>query len=247
MKVLAVIPSRFAAVRFPGKPLAVILDKPMVQWVYEAAAGARLVDETVVATDDARIAGVVKAFGGKARMTDPAHQNGTERIAEVASHVRCDIVVNVQGDEPAMDPRAVDQCVQPLRKDPSILMATLKTPLKDEAEARNPNVVKVVVDKQGDALYFSRSPIPFVRGKPTTVYKHLGIYAYRRDFLLEYIRWEPAALEQAESLEQLRALVNGVRIRVVETQWDSVGVDTPEDVERARALLEARHKRGRRP
>lgn len=246
MKVLAVIPSRFAAVRYPGKPLAVILDKPMVQWVYEAAAAARLVDEVAVATDDERIAAVVKAFGGKARMTRSDHANGTERIAEVAAASNADIVVNVQGDEPAMDARAIDQAVQPLRKDPSIVMATLKTPLRSDADARNPNVVKVVCDRAGDALYFSRSAVPFVRGKPTPLYKHLGIYAYRRDFLLEYIRWEATPLEQAESLEQLRALENGVKIRVIETQWDSVGVDTPEDLDKARALLEARRKGGRR-
>jgi len=235
---VAVIPARYASSRFPGKPLAEIAGRPMIEHVYRRAADARGVDAVVVATDDARVAAAVERFGGIARMTGSHHRTGLDRIAEVARDLQCSIVANVQGDEPLVDPSAISLMIDVLRGDPDLQMATLRTPIRSEEDYASPHVVKVVVGGNDDALYFSRAPIPFHReGAPEGghyAYKHLGLYAYRRDFLLRLAALPQTALEQAESLEQLRALEHGHRIRTVETGHDSIGVDTPADLERAR-------------
>ena len=237
MKVLCVIPARYASTRLPGKPLKDIAGKPMVVRVYERASQAGLVNETLVATDDERIKVAVEAAGGKAMLTRADHATGTDRLAEVAeAYPEVDIIVNVQGDEPLIDPGLIDELAGLFANEPELAMATVKTEMEDEAEQKNPNNVKVVCDKAGYALYFSRSLMPYPRKGGCPVYKHIGIYAYRRDFLLHYAKMEPTPLEQAESLEQLRALENGYRIKVVETKAKFVGVDTVEDLERVNEI-----------
>ena len=237
MKVLCVIPARYASTRLPGKPLKDIAGKPMVVRVYERASQAGLVNETLVATDDERIKTAVEAAGGKAMLTRVDHATGTDRLAEVAEvYPDVDLIVNVQGDEPLIEPGLIDQLAGLFANEPDLKMATVKTEMKDEAEQKNPNNVKVVCDKAGYALYFSRSLMPYPRKGGCPVYKHIGIYAYRRDFLLHYAKMEPTPLEQAESLEQLRALENGYRIKVVETKAKFVGVDTVEDLERVNEI-----------
>ena len=232
----------------------------MIKHVYRRAAEARSDSSVIVATDDERILRAVTAFGGIARMTSPRHPSGTDRLAEVAASLACDIVVNVQGDEPLIDPSTIDDAVAPLLADPSLEMSTLRTPIRHEADYASPHVVKVVVDRHDNALYFSRAPIPYHRDSPPEggstsgdtgpafrgTYKHLGLYAYRRDVLLRLAALPQSALERAESLEQLRALEHGIRIRAVETQYDSIGVDTPEDLERVRhaCLAVARRAEG---
>lgn len=244
MKITAIIPARFASTRFEGKALADIMGKPMVQHVYERAARATLVSEVIVATDDERIVAAVRAFGGRAEMTDKGHETGTDRLAEVAARSDADIVVNVQGDEPLIAPAMIDEAIRPLVAEPAVLMATLKTRIKSLHDFLSPNVVKVVTDWQGYALYFSRSPLPNFRDKWNDLkdeafssgkllcYKHVGLYVYRRDFLLQFAQMSPTYLELAEKLEQLRVLENGYRIRVVETELESIGVDTPFDLEK---------------
>ena len=213
----------------------------MIEHVYQRAAAAPQVDQVIVATDDERIAAVVSAFGGRVCMTQPSHRSGSDRIAEVVTAIPCDIVVNVQGDLPLLEPAMIGQIVEPFDGDPALPMATLARPLTDAADFANPNVVKVVLNRHGDALYFSRAAIPFPRGTSPNppCFKHFGLYAYRRDFLLTLTTLAPTPLEIAESLEQLRALEHGYRIRVVETRYDSIEVDTPEDLERARQSLTA--------
>ena len=214
----------------------------MIEHVYRRAASAPSVNAVVVATDDVRIVSAVERFGGIARLTRSSHRTGTDRLAEVAEDLPCDIVVNVQGDEPLIEPQVIEDVIAPLEADPALQMSTVRRRITDEAEYANPHVVKVVVDADGTALYFSRSPIPFARdGSRGAVgaYKHVGLYAYRRSFLLAFARLQPTPLEMAESLEQLRALEHGFRIRTVEIQHDSIGVDTPEDLERARRLVAA--------
>lgn len=249
MGVTVVIPARYASTRFPGKPLADLCGKPMIQWVYEQSVLCPLVDRAVVATDDARIAEAVTGFGGIVAMTRADHATGTDRLAEVAATLKDDLVVNVQGDEPLIDPRMIEAAVAPMLADPAIPMGTLKTPLTSLEEYRNPNVVKVVTDQNGFALYFSRAPIPYprdfaadlaVRWPELSTAKHVGLYVYRRDFLLRYPTLAPTPLEKQECLEQLRALENGYRIRVAETHLVGQGVDTPEDLERVKAVLAAR-------
>ena len=232
------IPSRWASSRLPGKPLADIGGVPMVERVYRRAAAARGIASVIVATDDDRIAGAVARFGGRCVMTRPDHPSGTDRIAEVARSLSCDIVINVQGDEPALDPAAIEAALAPLADDASVPMGTIGAPL-DEAALQNPNAVKVLVDRHGFALYFSRAPVPYRResGQASgAVLRHIGLYAYRRDFLLMLATLPQTPLERIESLEQLRALEHGHRIRVVETSYTSVSVDTPEDLERVRRL-----------
>ena len=249
--VVAVIPARYASTRFPGKALIDLAGHPMVEHVYRRAAEARGVDAVVVATDDRRVADAVEAFGGIARMTSADHRTGTDRIAEVARDLSAGIIVNVQGDEPLVEPLAIAQMVDALAADPALQMSTLRTTIRREEDYASAHVVKVVVDLQDNALYFSRAPIPshggpaeaghysqsVASGFSGSAYKHLGLYAYRRDFLLRLSALPQTALEQAESLEQLRALEHGFRIRAVETQYDSIGVDTPEDLERVRHAL----------
>lgn len=211
----------------------------MIEHVYRRAAAAPSVNAVVVATDDARIAAAVEEFGGIARLTRSSHVSGTDRLAEVAEELSCEIVVNVQGDEPLVEPEMIEQAIEPLEADPALHMSTLRRRISDHAEYMNPNLVKVVVDRDGNALYFSRSPIPHARGGAMDAYGHVGLYAYRRAFLLAFARLQPTPLELAESLEQLRALEHGFRIRTIETHYESIGVDTPEDLERVRRLLTA--------
>jgi 3-deoxy-manno-octulosonate cytidylyltransferase (CMP-KDO synthetase) len=214
----------------------------MIEHVYRRAAAATSVSEVIVATDDLRIATRVNDFGGKVRLTKATHQTGTDRLAEVAASLDCDIVLNVQGDEPLIDPRAIDQLVAPFIGDPSVQMTTLFRRIHDPAELNNPNVAKVVVNRGGFALYFSRAPIPHVRdprGGWPPLYRHIGLYGYRRSALLVLASLEPTPLERAESLEQLRALEHGIRIKAVETSHESFEVNTPEDLEQVRRLLTA--------
>ncbi|HEY6009399.1 MAG TPA: 3-deoxy-manno-octulosonate cytidylyltransferase [Geobacteraceae bacterium] len=244
MKISAVIPARYASTRFEGKALADIMGKPMVQHVYERTARAKLVSEVIVATDDERIAAAVRAFGGRAELTARSHETGTDRLAEVASRLDSDIVVNVQGDEPLIEPAMIDEAIAPLIQDPAIPMGTLKSRITSLHDFLSPNVVKVVTDWEGFALYFSRSPLPNFRDKWNDLkdekfasgkllcYKHVGLYVYRREFLLQYAQMSPTYLELAEKLEQLRVLENGYRIKVVETEYQSIGVDTPGDLDK---------------
>lgn len=247
MSITAVIPARYASSRFPGKPLARILGKTMIQRVYERTAQAACIDRVVVATDDSRIADVVSGFGGEVQMTRADHATGTDRLAEVTARIDTQLIVNVQGDEPLIDPHMIEAAVAPLSEDPAIPMGTLKTPLLNWQEYRDPNVVKVVTDRRGFALYFSRAPIPHPRElavddpavSPASMglFRHIGLYVYRKDFLLTFAGLPESPLERLEKLEQLRALENGYAIRVVETDRVSLGVDTPEDLARVEAHL----------
>lgn len=242
MTILGVIPARFASSRFPGKALASLAGKSILQHVYERASAARYLNDLIIATDDDRIAAEALRFGARVRMTRADHLSGTDRAAEVAATENADLVVNIQGDEPLIDPAAIDSAALALLDDPHVPMATLKKRIDDPSEIANPHVVKVVTTGAGLALYFSRSPLPFVRaGDPgihTDHYKHIGLYVYRRDFLLRYSELPVGPLEQAEKLEQLRALENGYPIRVAETEYESLGVDTPEDLEKVSRLFE---------
>jgi 3-deoxy-manno-octulosonate cytidylyltransferase (CMP-KDO synthetase) len=239
-RILGVIPARFASSRFPGKALASLAGKPMVQHVYERAQLSRYVDDVLVATDDERIAAVVRQFGGRVRMTRVDHPSGTDRLAEIASSEPAALYVNIQGDEPLIDPEAIDAAILSVHGDESVSMGTLKKSIIDPTEIVNTNVVKVVTSLQNDAIYFSRCPIPYERDGRSGLslfFKHIGLYVYRRDFLLSYPDLQVGPLEQAERLEQLRALENGYRIRVVETDYESLGVDSPEDLERVNELF----------
>jgi 3-deoxy-manno-octulosonate cytidylyltransferase (CMP-KDO synthetase) len=236
VSIAAVIPARFGSSRLPGKVLADIGGVPMVVRVWRQAAKARFLSRVIVATDDDRIARAVRDAGGEAEMTSSAHQSGTDRIAEVAGRIRADVYLNVQGDLPFIAPEDLDALSAPMRADAEIAMATLATPITDAAEWANPAVVKVVCDARGEALYFSRSPIPFWRdhdGVPPDALRHIGVYAYRRDFLMKFAALEAGVLEGIEKLEQLRAMERGYRIRVVASVAPSIEVDTPEDLRRA--------------
>ena len=241
-QVVVVIPSRYAATRLPGKPLVNLAGKPMVQRVYEQAKLAQTVHRVLVATDDQRIVDAVLAFGGEARMTRSDHRTGTERIAEVAAHEPGDVFVNVQGDEPLIDPVAIDTAVAALLEDPPAQIATVATPIRHVPDIMDPNVVKTVLDFDSNALYFSRAPVPWVRDTQQKVHvkywKHLGLYVFQRDALLEYPTLPQGELEKIEQLEQLRWLENGWKIRVAEVAHDAVSVDVPEDVTRVEKLLQ---------
>ena len=244
MKVLCVIPARYASTRLPGKPLSMIAGKPMIQHVYERACQAQLPDEVVVATDNELVEQAVIGFGGKAVMTSPDHPSGTDRLAEVAlKYPDVDIIVNVQGDEPMIPPEIIDRLAEAFEGDADLNMATMKV-VMDEEDYDNPAAVKVVTDQHGYALYFSRSLMPYPRNKPEgyKVFKHVGIYAYRRNFLLKYAALTPTPLERAESLEQLRALENGYKIKVLESDFRGIGVDTPEDLAAVNVLFEKMKK-----
>ena len=241
LEIVAIIPARFGSTRFPGKPLADLDGRPMIEHVYRRATACRAVSRVIVATDDLRVATTVAGFGGQVRLTRADHPTGTDRLAEVAATLDCDLVVNVQGDEPLLDPRAILEVVAPFT-DPSISMTTLYRRIDNPAEFANPNVVKVVLDRGGYALYFSRAPIPHARdprGGWPPLYRHIGLYAYRRSALLVLASLEPTPLERAEALEQLRALEHGIRIKAVETAYDSISVDTVEELEQVRRLLAA--------
>lgn len=240
-KVVVVIPARYGSTRLPGKPLVLLAGKPMIQRVYERAKLAKQVNQVIVATDDERIVKAVEAFGGEARMTRADHRTGTERVAEVAAHVDGDIFVNVQGDEPLLDPGAVDVATSSLLEEPVASISTVATPIKTPGDVMDPNVVKTVLDFDGNALYFSRAPIPWVRdtGSKTLVrhLKHLGLYVFQREALLEYATLPQGELERIEQLEQLRWLENGWKIRVAEVEHDAISVDVPDDIARVENLL----------
>lgn len=241
VRVVVVIPARYASTRLPGKPLVSLAGKPMIQRVYERAKLAQRADRVVVATDDERIVKAVEGFGGEARMTRSDHRTGTERVAEVAAHEEGDVFVNVQGDEPLLDPVAIDTAVASLLEEPAAAIGTVATPIKTPADIMDPNVVKTVLDFDGNALYFSRAPIPWVRDTASKIQvrhlKHLGLYVFQREALLEYPTLPQGELERIEQLEQLRWLENGWKIRVAEVEHDAVSVDVPEDVKRVEKLL----------
>ena len=242
MKVIGIIPARYGSSRLEGKPLKDICGKPMIQYVYEAAQKASLLDQVFVATDDQRIVEAVERFGGQARLTSPAHQTGTDRVAEVAASIDCDVVVNLQGDEPLLIPGMVDEVVKPFVDEPDLPMSTLCVPILEEEKLNIPHVVKVVFDQKGYALYFSRSLIPYPRKKDNfQAYEHLGIYAYRKDFLMTYIKIPQTRLEINESLEQLRVLESGYKLKVTITAFEYAGlsVDTAEDLEQVRQIIQA--------
>lgn len=240
-RAIVVIPARYGSTRLPGKPLVPLAGQPMIQRVYARAKAAESVDRVIVATDDERILRAVQAFGGEARMTRHDHRTGTERVAEVAAHVEGEVFVNVQGDEPLLDPTAVDAAVSALLEDPNAQIATVATPIKVPGDIMDPNVCKVVLDFDENALYFSRAPIPWVRDTASKVpvrhLKHLGLYVFRRAALLEYPTLPQGELERVEQLEQLRWLENGWKIRVAEVEHDAISVDVPEDVTRVEKLL----------
>jgi 3-deoxy-manno-octulosonate cytidylyltransferase (CMP-KDO synthetase) len=247
-KILGVIPARFASTRFPGKVLAQIAGKTMLQHVYQRASLATYLTSVIIATDDDRVYAAAKSFGARVRMTRSDHLSGTDRAAEVASAEDAEIVVNIQGDEPLISPAAIDAAILPLVHDPDLVMGTLKKRIENPREITDPNVVKVVTNRSGDAIYFSRCAIPFERKTSgnTPYFKHIGLYVYRRDFLLAYSALPVGPLEFAEHLEQLRALENAFSIRVVETEYESLGVDTPEDLERVSRLFDASILQGMR-
>ena len=252
-KISAVIPARYGSTRFEGKPLADILGKPMIQYVYEGVRQSKLIDEVIVATDDQRILEAVKSFGGKAVITSPAHFTGTDRVAEVARKLKSEIIVNVQGDEPLIRGTIIDNAIRPLITDETVPMSTLITRIEEVKDWLNPHIVKVVVDQKNFALYFSRSPIPFPRdlniGRleshpfgtdrplPKKVFKHIGVYVFRRQFLLRFSRMKPTPLEKLEKLEQLRALENGYSIKVTPVDYEPICVDTPEDLQKVLTYL----------
>jgi len=246
VKVAGIIPARWGSTRLPGKPLCTICGRPMIQRVYERCLEAQALDVLCVATDDARILEAVEGFGGRAVMTAIDHPSGTDRLAEAVQLLEADIVVNIQGDQPFMDSIMIDEAVQPLLVDDSVQVCTLIHPVEKPEDLTDPAVVKTVVDLAGYALYFTRSLVPYPqKDVPHKVYEHVWLYVYRRDFLLTVSKLEPTPLEQVESLEQLRWLEHGHRIRVVETQcadnaFGGFSVDTPEDVERAEAMLRER-------
>jgi 3-deoxy-manno-octulosonate cytidylyltransferase (CMP-KDO synthetase) len=239
--IVGVIPARYGSSRFEGKVLADIAGKPMIQWVYERAKQSSTLDELFVAVDDTRVQSVVEGFGGKAILTGGHHKSGTDRIAEVVEKMAADIIVNIQGDQPLIDPNMIDEAVQPMIDNPEIQMSTLKREI-EKNEFDDPGVVKVVVDENDFALYFSRSLIPYpLYEENMRVYEHVGLYVYRKDFLLEISKMPQGYLEKIESLEQLRVLEKGYKILVVETKMDKVAgisVDTPEDLERVERIID---------
>lgn len=237
--VVAIIPARYQASRLPGKVLLDIAGRPMIEHVYERVSRAEGLDRVLVATDDDRIAAAVRCFGGEVAMTRTDHASGTDRLAEVASGLTCDIVINVQGDEPMIAPESLGIALAPLLAEPELPMSTLREALTDQDEIDDPNNVKVVVDQADHALYFSRHAIPYRRNEVGEAiwWRHIGLYAYRREFLLHYTSWRPTVLERVEGLEQLRVLEHGYRIKAPLSPYPAVGVDTPADLERVRALL----------
>jgi len=239
MKSVIVIPSRYGATRFPGKSLARIEGRPMIQWVWEAACRSRLTEQVIVATDDDRIADMAAKFGADVVMTKKSHRSGTDRMAEVADKISAQLYVNVQGDEPLLSPAAVDDLIRAMMENPRMPIGTLAHRIETEAEWRSPEVVKVVCNRHQEALYFSRSPLPFHRAfdVKARVLRHVGIYAFRSRALATFVSLKPSPLEVAESLEQLRALEYGLAIQVIETKYRCLGVDTPADLARVEAAL----------
>ncbi len=259
-RVLIVIPARYISQRFPGKTLVDILGKPMIQRVWERASQSELADEVIIATDDERVFQTCQGFGAKVMMTSAQHRSGTERVSEVAEKLEFEIIINLQGDEPLIAPQAIDQLVRVMQEEEAVQMASLRVEIKSYEDYLDPTVVKVVCDDQDWALYFSRAPLPYYRGREKELeewkktgarpkelnpppYKHLGIYGYRRDFLTAFSRLPQSGLEQAERLEQLRALSWGFRIKVPETEFDSISVDVPRDLEKVIQILEKEEKK----
>ncbi len=243
IKVLTVVPARYASTRFPGKIIEPLAGKPLVLHAYERAKTAALVSDVVIAADDGRIVEALAPFGARVVMTRADHACGTDRIAEVAEKEDAELIVNVQGDEPLIHGETIDAAIRPFLSDPELCMSTARVRLSDPADITNPNVVKCITDVNGYALYFSREPIPHVRDEadrqagPRCHWKHLGLYVYRRDFLLRFAKMPQTPLEKLEKLEQLRALENGYKIAVVDTEYEGIGVDTPEDLEQVKAML----------
>jgi 3-deoxy-manno-octulosonate cytidylyltransferase (CMP-KDO synthetase) len=240
MEAIGIIPARYSSTRFSGKVLADICGKPMLQHIWERAKKALLLDEVIIACDEERVFAVARDFGANCLMTAREHLSGSDRITEVVSPIDVRVVVNIQADEPLIEPLMIDSLVEVLLRDDSVYMATLIKQIENAEEINDPNIVKVVVDKNNFALYFSRAPIPYraskVKIKPV-YYKHIGLYAYTKDFLFIYKNISPSSLEKTESLEQLRVLEEGFRIKVIETGFDTIGVDTPKDLERVRQIL----------
>lgn len=240
MSAVGVIPSRYASTRLPAKSLAVLRGVPLVQRVYEQARRAASLSQVIVATDDERIRQAVERFGGTAVMTSPTHRSGTDRVAEVARTLEAQVILNIQGDEPLIRPEQIDQVAQFLTAHPAVPMASLMTPLLRREDIDNPNVVKAVIDQDSYALYFSRAPIPYPRAGSARYWKHIGLYGYQRHFLLQFPHLPPSPLEQAEQLEQLRALWHGHKIKLLETEHDTIGIDTADDLKRVEKVLAAR-------
>ncbi len=245
-RAIGIIPARYGSTRLPGKPLVQICGKPLVYWVWRQARKARSLDRVLVATDDQKVKEVVEQFGGEAVLTSPNFVSGSDRAASVARRLNYDIVVNIQGDEPLISPGAIDKLVNTLKSDRKELVATLATAIEEESELRDQNVVKVVFNQDGQALYFSRQPIPFwlTNGKRNldisslqSFYAHIGVYAFRKNFLLKFVSWKPSRLEKLEKLEQLRILENGYPIKVVKTNYRSQAVDTLKDVKKVEKKL----------
>lgn len=241
MKAIGVIPARWASTRFEGKMLALLDGRPMIEHVWRQAKKSRILEDVLIACDDDRILEAAKSFGANAVMTAKDHESGTDRIAEAVAKIATDIVINIQGDEPLIDPHVIDSLGQVLLQDTALFMATVIKRITKEDEFNNPNVVKVVVDQNKNALYFSRSPIPFDRLKKpfqeNRYYKHLGLYAYRKDFLLGYKTLPFSKLESVEKLEQLRALDAGYKIKTIETDHEAIGVDTQEDLQKVATIM----------
>ena len=240
MKTAAIIPARLASTRFPAKALANLNGKPLIQWVWEAVQGTGLFDQVLVATDAPQILQKVREFGGSATLTRADHASGSDRVAEAAAELDAELIFNVQGDEPLIDAPSLSSLLEAFSC-PEVRMASLMTPLDDPRELADPNTVKVVVDQDFNALYFSRAPIPFNRDGAASAryWRHIGVYAYRREALLRFVALPPGRLEQLEKLEQLRALEHGLAIRMVPTSYQGIGIDTPQDLERVKALLKA--------
>ncbi len=247
-KIVGIIPARWDSTRFPGKPLHLIAGKPLLQHVWEQCRRAKALDSVIIAADDMRIAEAAFAWGAEVSLTSPKHTSGTDRIAEVAKKLRgVSHLINIQGDEPLVDPKLINRLARKMQRDPSVEMITAVHPFSDPADAQSPHQVKAVLDRKGRALYFSRHAIPYPRdaGAPPKYFRHQGIYGYRRDLLLRFVHWKPTPLEIAEALEQLRALENGVNIHVVVSASGSPGVDTPEDAREIERQLLARSRQPR--
>jgi 3-deoxy-manno-octulosonate cytidylyltransferase (CMP-KDO synthetase) len=246
-KAVGIIPARWRSTRFPGKPLHLIANKPLLKHVWEVCRRAKKLDAVIIATDDMRIAKAAFDWGAEVAMTSPRHQSGTDRVAEVARKARqFDLIINIQGDEPLTEPALLDRFVETLRSDRKIDIVTAAHPFENTAEASSPHQVKVIVDLDGSALYFSRYAIPFLRNRsvPIKYLRHQGIYGFRRKALLDFVRWKPTPLERAESLEQLRALENGVKVHVLVMNHGSPGVDTPADAKALEQKLARAKRRG---
>ena len=244
MNIIGVIPARFGSTRLPGKPLVEIEGKPLIQYVYEQAKKVETIKRVLVATDDEKVFEKVRGFGGEAKLTSKKCSSGSNRVAEAVKDINCDIVVNIQGDEPFFEPKVVEGMIEALIENPEVMITTACVRVESREDINNKSSVKVVLDKGHFALYFSRHPIPYSPGGKIEYFKHLGLYAFRKPFLLKFATWKETPLEAAERLEQLRILENGYRIKVVESSYDSLGIDTQDDLEKAREIIKKRVNEG---